>query len=117
MISPSQRTLKRLRGDSTEDLLAFQIKAAKLPEPVRQYRYVPWRRLKADFAWPDQSLLAEVQGGIFTRQAHGSIKGVLADIDRLNAATMAGWRLLRVTPAMIKDGTALILIEGALHGV
>lgn len=106
--------------NASEDLLAFQIKAAKLPEPVRQYRYAPPRKFRADFAWllpPPYSLLVEVQGGIFTRQAHGSIKGVLADIDRLNAATMAGWRLLRVTPAMIKSGEALILIEGALNGI
>lgn len=98
-----------------EDLLAFQIKAAKLPEPARQYYYAPPRKLRADFAWPDARLLVEVQGGIWGRRAHGSISGVLADIDRLNAATLAGWRLLRVTPDMVvEDGRALALIERAL---
>ncbi len=102
---------------NAEDLLAFQIKAAGLPEPVRQYYYARPRRFRADFAWPsppELSLLVEVQGGIWGRKAHGSISGVLADIDRLNAATLANWRLLRVTPDMVKDGRALALIEMAL---
>jgi len=98
-----------------EDLLAWQIKAAGLPEPERQYHYAkPWRKLRADFAWPALHLLVEVQGGIYNRRAHGSISGILADINRLNAATLAGWRLLRVTPDMVKDGVALALIEMAL---
>lgn len=106
------------RLSDAEDLLAFQIKAAKLPEPVRQYRYAPPRRFRADFAWllpPPFSLLVEVQGGIYTRRAHGSITGVLADIDRLNAATLADWRLLRVTPDQVRSGEALQLIERALR--
>lgn len=100
-----------------EDLLAWQIKAAGLPEPVRQYLYALPRRFRADFTWllpPPLGLLVEVQGGIYNRRAHGSISGILEDIDRLNAATLAGWRLLRVTPDMVKDGRALALIERAL---
>ena len=99
-----------------EDVLAFQIKAAGLPEPVRQYLYAPPRRFRADFAWllpPPMSTLVEVQGGVFSRQAHGSITGVLKDIERLNAAMLAGWRLFRVTPQMVKSGEALQLIERA----
>jgi hypothetical protein len=106
----------RFTIEDPEDLLAFQIKAAGLPDPVRQYHYAPPRKLRADFAWPsppDLSLLVEVQGGIWGRKAHGSVTGILADIDRLNAATMAGWRLLRVTPDMVKDGRALALITRA----
>lgn len=101
---------------AAEDLLAFQIKAAKLPEPVRQHCYAPPRRFRADFAWlVPNGLLVEVQGGVYTRKAHGSITGVLADIERLNFATLYGWRLLRVTPQMIESGEALKLIEAALN--
>ena len=105
----------RRKSNPKEDELAFQILATKLPKPERQYRYAPPRKFAADFAWPAQRLLVEVQGGIWTRQAHGSIKGVLADIDRLNAATMAGWRLLRFTPDMVKSGAARMMIEDALR--
>lgn len=97
-----------------EDMLAFQLKAVGI-EFRRQHLYAPPRKLRADFAFlRPNGLLVEVQGGIYTRRAHGSITGVLADIDRLNAATLADWRLLRVTPEMVHKGEALTLIETAL---
>ena len=97
-----------------EDALAFQLTAVGLTGFERQHRYAKPRKLAADFAWPESRLLVEVQGGIWGRKAHGSITGILADIDRLNAATLAGWRLLRVTPDMVKSGVALQVIERAL---
>ena len=97
-----------------EDLLAFQIKAAGLPEPARQFRYVPGRKFTADFAYTEQRLLIHVDGGVYSRRAHGSITGILADITRQNLATLGGYRSLRVTPDMVKDGRALALIEMAL---
>lgn len=100
---------------NAEDLLAFHIKAGGFPAVVREYLYAPPRKLRADFAFPDARLLVEVQGGIYTRKAHGSVTGVLADIDRLNAATLAGWRLIRVTPDMVNSGEALQLIARALN--
>ena len=99
---------------TAEGLLAFQIKAAKLPEPVRQFLYVPGRKFTADFSWPGHRLLVEVTGGVYTRQAHGSISGILADIERLNRATKNGWRMLRFTPSMVRDGSALKFIEEVL---
>ena len=80
----------------------------------RQYPYVEGRKFRADFAFIEQRLLVEVTGGIWNRQAHGSVSGVLADNARLNAATIAGWRLLRVRPDEVEDGTALDLIQRAL---
>ncbi len=99
---------------TAEDLLAFQIKAARLPEPVRQYQYAPPRKLRADFAFLRPRLLVEVTGGIYTRKAHGSITGILADIDRLNESSKHGWYMLRFTTDMVKSGTALATIEDFL---
>lgn len=72
------------------------------------------RRFRADFAWPDRKLLLECQGGVFNRKAHGSVTGVLKDIERGNEAALRGWRVLRVTGPMIADGTALELLERGL---
>ena len=105
---------KFTRLDAENEML-FAIRAAGLPEPETQYRYAPPRLFRADFAWPDHRLLLEVQGGVFNRRAHGSVSGVLRDIERLNVATLAGWRLLRVTPDDVRSGEALDLIERALR--
>ena len=102
-------------GGAAEDMLAFQLRAVGI-EFVRQYQYAPPRKLKADFAFlRPRGLLCEIQGGVYNRKAHGSITGILADIDRLNAATLADWRLIRATPDMVRDGRALALIEQALR--
>lgn len=106
-----------LRSSDKSDLeraLAFAIRAAGLPEPERQYHYVPGRKFAGDFAWPEARLVVEVQGGVYTRGAHGSVGGILRDIERLNEATLAGWRMLRFVGPQIEDGTAVEYIESAL---
>ncbi len=104
----------RAEREELEDELAFALEAAGVEAPERQYAYVPDRKFSADFAWPAHRLLVEVQGGVYNRKAHGSVSGILRDIERGNEAALAGWRLLRVTSRMISDGDALELIERAL---
>lgn len=101
--------------ENAEDLLAFQIKAAGLPEPVRQYYYARPRRFRADFSWPSRRVLVACDGGVYNRRAHGSVSGILADIERQNVAAVHGYFTLRVTPQMIKSGVAIKLIEEMLE--
>lgn len=58
------------------------------PEPLCQYRYVPGRKFTADFAWEcgDVVVLVECDGGVFSGKAHGSISGIVSDIERANHA-------------------------------
>lgn len=99
---------------TAEDALAFALTAAGIPF-VRQYPYVPGRRFAADFAFPAARVLAEVQGGVYNGKAHGSITGVLADMERGNLAALHGWRVVRVTPDMVTSGAALATIEEVLN--
>ena len=65
---------------------------------IAEYKYVPCRKYKADYCIPEWRLLIEIQGGLFNKKAHGSITGLLKDIQRLNLATVNGFYLLRITP-------------------
>lgn len=130
-----------------ESQMALIIRALELPDPEREYRFLPrccehpkarhfartgeaaycgdcadgWhafdpgRKFRFDFAWPDddRKLAVEVEGGIFTGKAHGSVSGILRDVEKYDLAMLAGWRILRVTPTMIDDGTALEMLEQA----
>lgn len=69
-----------------------------IPEPVQERLVVPDRKYRFDFAWPEANLAVEVEGGVFTRGAHGSISGILRDIEKYNLAAVNGWRVLRVLP-------------------
>lgn len=112
-----------------EDQLALQIRAAKLPEPMREYVGIPGRRFRFDFAWPEKALpyrlpddpspaplAVEVQGGIFTRNrtGHSSGSGLLRDYEKNNLAVLAGWRVLYVAAPHIRSGEALAWIKEAL---
>ena len=111
------RDADRARQSTGEDSMADML--SRLPVSFeRQYLYAAGRKLRADFAvWNGISqrlCLIFVDGGVYTRQAHGSIKGVLADIDRANEACINKWRVLRVTPKMIESGKAMALLERLL---
>ena len=103
------------KRDLEADLL-FQIKAVGLPEPIREYRAIPGRRFKFDFAWVDQRLLVEVQGAIFVKGGHSTGTGIMRDHEKNNLAVIAGWRVIYVNSTTIDSGKAIEEIEEALDG-
>lgn len=94
--------------------LAFQIKATKLPEPEREYRFHPLRQWRFDFAWPDQFVAVECEGGGWVNGRHNRSQGSQKDMQKYNSAALFGWRVLRYTKEMIEDGIALQDIERIL---
>jgi len=112
--SPAPATPARRAPSALEGQLALQLRLAGLPKPEREYRFDPTRKWRADFAWPALKLLVEVEGGTWMQGRHARGAGMRADAQKYNHAVLENWRLLRVTPDMIRDGTALQTIERAL---
>jgi very-short-patch-repair endonuclease len=104
---------RRRRGSEVEELFALMMRGRGLPQPEREYRFDPVRRWRFDFCWPAAKLAVEVDGGIwFGRHTRG--RGFAADHEKMNAAVLAGWRVLRFTPEMVQDGTALEALKALL---
>lgn len=101
-------------GSDLEETLAMYMRAVGIPEPLREYRFDPKRRWRADFAWPELMLLVEVEGGQWTNGRHTRGAGFEADCEKYNEAALFGWRVLRVTSTHIKTGEALAWIVRAL---
>lgn len=80
-----------------EKLAEIRILWAKLPKPVREYKFHPDRKWRFDFAWPDAMLAVELEGGIWTGGAHTRGKHFVSDCEKYNAATKMGWKILRYT--------------------
>lgn len=100
-----------------EDLLVFQLRAVKVPAPVREFRFAPPRRWRFDLAWPDRRIAVEVQGGVWTAGRHTRGRGAEADAEKLSCAAVGGWRVLLVTRTHIESGAAVRWVEAALgHG-
>ncbi len=92
----------------------FQIQAAGLEMPEFEFRFHETRRWRSDFAWPDQMLLAEYEGGVYTKGAHVRGKHFESDCEKYNEATLLGYRVLRFTYDMVRSGMALEQTERAL---
>ena len=109
------RHLKRSILSDLEDKLEFQLKSAKITGFTREYKFHPKRRWRLDFAWIDQKIGVEVEGGIWLpRSGHNTGVGISRDVEKGNALTLLGWKLIRVTGKMIKSGEALNIIESIL---
>ncbi len=132
--SPKSQTRHKLRRSVVsryeESFLLILIHfAPDLPKPRRQYCFAreavgdlphpPARagmrqRLKKvglqdwrfDFAWPEAKLAVEIDGGQFAPSGgrHNSDE----DRAKLNAAAEFGWRVLRYSPAMLRDPQAVV---------
>jgi very-short-patch-repair endonuclease len=98
-----------------EDKLLFQITACGLPEPVREYKAIPQRRFRWDFAWPAQKLLVEVNGGTWGKGGHSTGTGIARDYEKNNLANLAGYRCLIFTGAMVESGEAVDTIAKCLE--
>ena len=84
--------------------------------PERQAKLIPGRKFAFDFAWAEQRLAVEVQGGIFLpKGAHTSGPGVTRDCEKAALAMLEGYRTLAVTGAMVRDGRAVAWVEALLR--
>jgi hypothetical protein len=89
------------------DTMFWQIKAAGLPEPIQEHKFLDNRKFRFDLAWPDLKLAFEVEGGQYVYGRHNRPAGYQSDVIKYNLATLAGWRVRRATGGMVEDGTAL----------
>ena len=97
-----------------DELLRAQLRDARLPEPVREYRFCPGRRFRFDWAWVRERVALELEGGIWTGGRHTRPRGYERDCEKYSLAAILGWRVIRATPAMVEDGRAVTLLRQAL---
>jgi len=81
----------------------IQLAPAGSPIPVSEYPFsqVVKRKHRADFAFPADKLLIEVDGGKYA--VGGGRHAGDKDKEKLNLANELGYRVLRYSPQMIED--------------
>jgi hypothetical protein len=91
------------------------LKARGLPTPETEFVFLPGRKFRADYAWPEAMLIVEKNGGIFrggkgggsAAGGHSTGLGVLRDMEKSNLAQIAGWKYLQFTPRQLESGACL----------
>lgn len=96
---PARKRTKRLHPDREQQFRVMWEKMAPADSipPEAQYLFHETRKWRFDFAWPHCRLAVEIDGGIFQGKAtgHRSITGVTKQMEKLNAAAIDGWCVLR----------------------
>lgn len=100
-----------------ESIFFYLLKEAGLPQPEAEVRFDKIRKYRFDYAYPNIKLAIEIEGGIYSRQSHGSITGILRDIEKYNLATMLGWRVLRIINDQYAKKGTINLIKKTYQGV
>lgn len=81
----------------------FAAHCKRHPQPERQFKFHPERRWKFDFAWKRHLVAVEIDGGIFVGGRHSRGVSFTKDCEKMNAATMLNWKVLRYTTKDIKE--------------
>jgi very-short-patch-repair endonuclease len=90
-LNPDTAPALTRRYDAADTLLDYiRTLAPDMPKPVRDH---PFERFRIDLAWPDKMLAVEVDGGQF--KPGGGKHGSKRDYEKINALTMASWRVIR----------------------
>lgn len=102
---------------SVPELVFWRLmQGAGLPMPEREYRFHPVRRWRFDYCWPDERLAVEIEGGTWQGGRHSRGAGYAQDAEKGNTALAMGYRLLRYTPGMLKDGPDIVAVVRTLLG-
>ena len=104
-----------MKQTELELLLAAQLETAGIEAPETEWIFHPTREWRFDFAFPHMipPLAIECEGGTWSRGRHVRGKGFEKDLEKYNAAALLGWRVLRFTGDMVRDGRAIDVIVEA----
>ena len=90
-----------------EETFANNLIVHSLPHAIREFPFHAGRKWRFDFAWLDQKIAVEIEGGTHVNGRHNRHDGFEKDAEKYNTAVMDGWRVLRFTGAMVMDGRAI----------
>ena len=86
------------------DLFQKLLKQSGLPVPETEYRFCDARRWRFDYAWPEQKIAVEQEGGAWSYGRHNRGSGFIKDCEKYNNAVLSGWRVLRYAPEQMTNG-------------
>lgn len=97
------------RASPPESVFRALVEQAGLPAPVDQFEVMVGDRsvARADFAWPKQRLIVEIDGYAY----HSAVGAFRKDRQRQNALVLGGWRVLRFTATDVLTQPTKVIAE------
>jgi hypothetical protein len=125
--SPAALALLAARNAALENEFAGQIAQRLLArlypwramqeqaKPIPQYPFMPSRKWRYDYGWPDYGLLVDIDGGTYSRGAHARGGGIENDREKDANAVIRGWAVMRFTSKQVKSQKAVEWVEAYLR--
>ena len=88
--------------------------AQGLPAPVAEFTFHETRKWRFDWAWPEQRIALECNGGIWVQGRHSRGSGLLKEHEKMNAAAVLGWKILYATPQNLNGPATFATLKEAL---
>ena len=68
-----------------------------------EYRFLPSRRFRFDFAETKTKIAIEIQGGNWGRGRHTNPKALINEYEKLSLAALHGWRVFLLSGEMVNE--------------
>jgi hypothetical protein len=81
------------------------------PILTKEYKFMDTRKFRVDYCHQPSSVVIELEGGIYTRQAHGSISGIMRDIEKHNLLVLHHYRPFRLYNQLINSENLQRIID------
>jgi very-short-patch-repair endonuclease len=108
---------ERLTKADYQQMFLTACRICDVPMPLVDYRKgIPGRKLEIDFAFVEERVGVELQGGIYAHMGHSTGTGIQRDYDKQNLAQLEGWILLQLSTNRLEDapGPFMDLVKRAL---
>ena len=132
--SNSARTLAgQSKGKAKASEIVYRVSEAFMTQVHTEYRFgamaaggagkglrarleaLGLRDWRFDVAIPEYMIAVELDGGTWIQGRHSRGAGVISDMDKINAATVRGWRVLRYTHTNHKISQIMADISTMIH--
>ena len=90
--------------------------AAGIPNPVPEHQFEATRKWRFDYAFLEQRVAVEIQGGLFTGGRHTRGPALRDEYEKLREAAADGWLVLPVPPDEAMSKKFLTQLKRALAG-
>lgn len=82
------------------------------PELEREFQFCPDRKWRVDYLHLPTKIIIELEGGVFSGGRHVRSKGFIEDAFKYNAASLMGYRLIRIGTGMVTPNYLQQIIDG-----
>ncbi len=100
-----------MKKSTLESGFEIYAKIGGLTIAAREFKFLDDRKFRFDFAWPDELVAVEIEGGTFSGGRHTRGKGFATDCEKYNLAVFHGWSILRYVAADLKSRPMQVVDE------